>query len=269
MLRRPSLVAAAACCLLEPAGALGSPLVPTGKWVVDYREDQCLASRVYGSSERPVALGIRPALNGETYLLIVARKHSGPQPSQELQGTVDFGRGRIKSWLLEYESKTSAMDLYQFRISAGEMDQAKTAPHMKLNAPGAPDIDLTLEHMPQLIKTLEDCTENLKHYWNAQGEKDGRIAKPAKGDLRKLFSSDDYPDEAFFRNQGGQSQLILLVNESGKVAGCDVLSPSGIPALDIMGCQVISKRATFTPALDANGKAVRSIVVTPPIVWSM
>jgi protein TonB len=63
--------------------------------------------------------------------------------------------------------------------------------------------------------------------------------------------------------------LILLVDEAGKVAGCDVLSPSGIPALDIMGCQVIRNRARFTPALDATGKPVRSTVVTPPIIWSM
>jgi periplasmic protein TonB len=62
--------------------------------------------------------------------------------------------------------------------------------------------------------------------------------------------------------------LILLINEAGKVAGCDVLTPSGIPALDIMGCQVIRSRAKFTPAVDANGKPVRSTVVTPPIVWS-
>jgi TonB family protein len=269
MLRRSSLAIAATCWLFQAANASGNPLDPAGKWVVDYRDDQCLASREFGSPRSPVSLGIRPAINGETYLLIVARKHSGPQPSQELQGAVDFGNGRIKSWLLEYESKPSGTDLYQFRISAGEMNQAKTASHLKLSPPNAPDIDLKLEVMSELLKTLQDCTANLKLYWNSDGEKDGRIAKSAKGDLRKLFSSDDYPEEAFVRSQGGRSQLILLIDEAGKVGGCDVLSPSGIPALDIMGCQVIRSRARFTPALDTNGKPVRSIVVTPPIVWSM
>jgi TonB family protein len=269
MLRRVSLAVAAICCLFQTADAAGNPLKPAGKWIVDYRDDQCLASREYGSSESPVSLGIRPAINGETYLLIVARKHSGPEPSAELQGSVDLGQGRIKSWLLEYESKPAGADLYQFRISAAEMDQAKTASHMKLSPPNAPDIDVQLELMPELIKTLEDCTANLKRYWNSDGEKDGRIAKAAKGDLRKLFSSDDYPEEAFVRSQGGRSQLILLINEAGKVAGCDVLTPSGIPALDIMGCQVIRTRAKFTPAVDGNGKPVRSTVVTPPIVWSL
>lgn len=268
VLRQLSLVIAA-CCVFGTTSVAGNPLTPTANWVVDYRNDQCLASRVYGSPQSPLSLGIRPAINGETYLLIVARKHYGPQPAEELQGTVDFGNGRIKSWLLEYEAKTSRMDLYQFRISAGEMDQAKTASHLKLSPPNAPDIDVKLELMPQLIKALEDCTANLKDYWNSDGEKNGRIAKSAKGDLRKLFSSDDYPNEAFVRGQAGRSQLVLLIDESGKVAGCDVLSPSGVPVLDIMGCQVIRNRARFTPALDANGKPVRSTVVTPPIVWSM
>jgi TonB family protein len=269
MLRRLNLVAAAICCVFQTENAVADPLTPTGKWLVDYRNDQCLASRAYGSAQSPISLGIRPAINGETYLLIVARKHSGPQPSQELQGSVNFGKGPIKSWLLEYESKPAGADLYQFRISAAEMGQAKTAAEIKLTAPNAPDIDLKLELMPELLKALEDCTANLKQYWNSDGEKDGRIAKAPKGDLRRLFSSDDYPEEAFVRAQGGRSQLILLVDEAGKVAGCDVLSPSGIPALDIMGCQVIRNRARFTPALDATGKPVRSTVVTPPIIWSM
>jgi len=36
-----------------------------------------------------------------------------------------------------------------------------------------------------------------------------------------------------------------------------------------MSCQVIRKRAKFTPARDAEGHSVRSSVITPPIVWRM
>ena len=267
MLRRASLVLAGLASFPAHAGA--ASLEPTGKWVVDYRTDQCLASREYGTTGKPVTFGIRPAPNGETYLLLLAQKRAGPELGVERQGTVDFGAGPIKSWLLEHRDKASGADIYQFRISAAEMDQGKNAPSVKLDPKDAPDIELQLRSMPALIKSLETCTADLKRYWNMGGEKDGRIATPSKGDVRRLFSSDDYPAEAFSREQGGTSQFLLLVDETGKVAGCDVVLASGVPALYVMGCQVIRQRAKFTPALDAKGKPVRSTYVTPPIVWRM
>ena len=267
MLRSPAFVIGTACLLFASTTATGEPLAPTGKWVVDYRTDQCLASREYGTPDNPITLGIRPALNGQTYLLVVARKHFGPLMAEESQGGVDFGEGVIKSWLLEYESKPSGNDLYQFRISTAEMEQAKTASHLKLNLPHAPAMDLQLVVMGDLLKALEDCTANLRRYWNADGVKDGTLGQYAKGNLRRLFSSDDYPEEALFRGQGGTSQLVLLVDQTGKVAGCDVLVPSGVPILDIMGCQVIMNRARFAPATDKAGKPIRSMYVTPPITW--
>ncbi len=70
-------------------------------------------------------------------------------------------------------------------------------------------------------------------------------------------------------NQEGSAQFLLLINEKGSVAGCQVLKPSGVPVFDALGCQVITKRAKFTPALDAAGKPMRSSVTTPEIVWRL
>jgi TonB family protein len=268
MLRQLSLAIAAGGLFQSTTGG-ATPLEPTGKWVVDYRTDQCLASREFGTPDNPVTFGIRPAPDGETYLLLLAQKRPGPDLGKQREGLVDFGHGPIKSWLLEFRDKQSNSDIYQFRISAGEMEQAKTASSIKFSRKNAPDVELQLELMPPLIKSLEDCTADLKRYWNMGGEMDGRILTGSKGDVRQLFSSDDYPAEAYWRSQGGKSQFILLIDETGKVAGCDVVVASGVPALDAMGCQVIRDRAKFTPALGPNGKPVRSTYVTPPVVWQM
>src|SRR3954471_8650405 len=123
--------------------------------------------------------------------------------------------------------------------------------------------------MPALLKGLQECTVDLQQYWNGSGEKVDIVATPPKGDLRALFSADDYPADAVYRNQGGSSQFLLLIDEKGLVAGCHVQKPSGIPVLDAMGCQVLRRRAKFTPARDRNGKPVRSTVTTPPVVWRM
>ena len=269
MLRRLVIAVAACGCLVQPSSVFASPLEPTGQWVVDYKPDQCLASREYGSSSKPVTLGIRPAADGESYMLLVAANRLGPDYAKEEPGAVNFGQGAIKSWLLEQRDSRSGSDIYRFRISAVDMVQASSASHMTLSPSNAPDIDLQLGSMSALIKSLQTCTTDLERYWNMGGESDGRIATPSKGDVRSLFLTGDYPTEAYDRQQSGTSQFMLLIDESGKVAGCDVIVASGVPTLDGMGCQIIRDRGKFTPALDAKGKPVRSTLVTPPIVWSM
>lgn len=269
MLRRRVCLTTAAIFLgfSTTANAAGPPLEPKGNWVVDYGEAQCVASREYGTPEKPLALGIRPAPNGQTYELLLARKASGPAFAIEVKGSVDFGRGPIDTWVLNHAPKKSGLNIYQFRISSADMQQALSAPSVALDVEGGRDTRLALSAMAALLKGLSDCTADLQRYWNMGGEKDGRIAKVSKGDVRSLFSARDYPDEAMKRRQSGTSQFLLLVDEKGAVAGCHLVEASGIPALDAMGCQVIRERAKFQPAVDAKGKPVRSTLVTPKVVW--
>lgn len=263
-----------ACCGRGSAAAPApmqplQPLRPLTAWNLNYGDTQCVALRDYGGGDDRLTFGIVPAPNGETYELIVARKHKGPQFAEELEGTVDFGSGPVKAWLLHYSSEHRDVDLYQYRISAAEMSQARTASAVTFHIKRGPDQAFELAAIPALLDGLQKCTDDLKHYWNTDGEKDGRIAIGSKGDVRTVFSSKDYPWEALSRRQEGTAQFLLLVDETGKVAGCHVLVASGVPALDAMGCVAIQGRAKFVPARDRSGKAVRSTYVTPPIVWRM
>ena len=258
-----SLLASAVPAIAE------QPLEPVGKWDLDYGETQCGAFRDYGSAEDPVTLAIRPSRNGDTYEILVARRSRGPAFAEELRGSVDFGQGPIKAWLLRYGSASKALEIYQFRISAAEMAQARSAASVTLHVTGAPDFAFSLEVIPQLLSGLETCTADLKRYWNMDGEETGQIAKGARGDVREVFTWGDYPSEALNRGQEGDAQFLLLIDENGKVAGCHVLIASGVPALDAMGCSVIRNRARFKPAVDSAGKPTRSTVVTPKVSWRL
>jgi len=266
-------VATALSTALPATNAAAEILQPVRNWNVDFRDDQCLASRDYGAQNRPVSLGIRPSLSGETYEIIVSKPHSGPAQPTEVKASVDFGHGPIKAWLLTYGTGDGKSVLYQFRISADQMEQATTAIAVTLEPSGSPSMSFALKSIPELLKGLKACTEDLQQYWNSKGESDGRIAtgaKPADGrDIRSVFSADDYPNVAQSLDQSGSTQFTLLIDDKGGVAGCHVLKPSGVPVLDAMGCQVIRRRAKFKPALDRAGKPVRSTVTTPPVVWRL
>jgi hypothetical protein len=248
------------------APAIGAPMRPVGPWVLDYAETQCLAYRGYGNPKRPVTLGIRPAPNGQTYELLLGRQSGGPDFAEELKGKVDFGFGSIRPWLLHFRDNKNKRDVYQYRISAAEMARAGSANQVALGAEGEATQTFTLAAMPALLAGLQKCTENLKQYWNMGRQRDEQKARPS-GDLRGLFSPGDYPGEALRLNQSGSSQFLLLIDEKGKVAGCHVERPSGVPVLDVMGCQVVRERAKFVPARDSNGTPVRSTLTTPPITW--
>ena len=252
-----------------PAAPPRVPLQPTGSWVLDYGETQCIASRQYGTTEKPLILGIRPAPNGETYELIVGRARYGPEFAEEFEGSVDFGNGPITSWLLHYGRSGKKVSLDQFRISASDMSQAGVSKSATLHTRGGPDVTFALANMPALLKGLADCTADLKRYWNMEPPEKDKIATVSKGEVRSIFSDTDYPAEAMKNHQEGRVQFLLLIDERGKVAACHVLKASGVPVLDGMGCQVIGQRAKFKPALDKQGKPIRSTYITPLVVWAI
>ena len=251
----------------RPALADPPPSLPATKpWVLRYDYAECLALRDYGTPDHPVSLVIRPGPNAETFEFLIGRKQFGPLFVKEVKGTVDFGRGPIDAWVLMYGGKGKTY-IQQFRISAIDMEQAQSATMVTFSVDGGQDVSLGINKMSDLIKGMRDCAADLKRYWNDGGEKGGSIAVPPKGDVRTVFTDNDYPEEAYQRQQEGSVQFSLLVDEQGKVAGCQVLKPSGIPIFDAMGCAVIRERAKFQPGLDAKGKPVRSTYVTPPVTW--
>ena len=251
------------------APGAGQALEPSKPWVLDYADTQCVATRDYGSQESPITLGFSPSANGENYQILLVQPGKGPTYGEQRQGSIDFGKGPIEGWFLSFASGISKSTIFQFRIPSSEMAAARSASAIRINVRDGPDVSFRLYLMPQLLDGLKDCVANLIDYWNVGGEKNGRIATPAKGQVRKLFSSNDYPAEALSRWQEGSAQFLLLINEKGRVEGCQVLTASGSPALDVMGCQVIRERAHFSPALDPKGTPVRSAVVTPPVTWRM
>jgi periplasmic protein TonB len=94
-------------------------------------------------------------------------------------------------------------------------------------------------------------------------------AQSAKGDLRTLFSADDYPAAASAAEAQGTAQAQLTVGPDGRVVGCNLIRSTGNGALDSATCNILRRRAKFTPARDSNGQPTTDTVTTPPIVWRL
>jgi protein TonB len=80
-----------------------------------------------------------------------------------------------------------------------------------------------------------------------------RESARAKGSLVGLFSSEDYPNSSLSANEQGTTAVQLTIGTDGRVSGCNVTSSSGSGALDGATCNILKRRARFTPAVDSNG----------------
>ena len=94
-------------------------------------------------------------------------------------------------------------------------------------------------------------------------------AQSARGDLRTLFSADDYPASAQAAGAEGTAQAQLTIGADGRVQACNLIRSTGNGALDSATCNILRRRAKFTPARDSNGNATSDTITTPPIVWRL
>jgi len=94
-------------------------------------------------------------------------------------------------------------------------------------------------------------------------------AQSAKGDLRSLFSADDYPSSAQAAGAEGTVRAELTIGTDGRVVACNITQSSGNSSLDQTTCNILRRRAKFTPARDSNGNPTTDTVSTPPIRWQL
>jgi TonB family protein len=123
--------------------------------------------------------------------------------------------------------------------------------------------DLALSKLGPLLDVMDQCVTDLRKVWNVResAESVSSVRDDAKGDLRRLFSSDDYPWDSVISGEAGDVRVVLLVNEQGRVADCSVVQTSGVALLDAQSCSVLKERAKFVPAIGKDGKPAKDAFV--------
>ncbi len=268
-------------CVLATQPLAAAPLQPTGKWVVNYTEANCVARRTFGD----YAISIVPSPLGSSTRVIV----DGPGRAvraRQFPSVIDpdDGRGAVKASSLIYPFKAKGRrgiytvvpnELVSRMLASGKVDirtGKSAAPPLWAERSVSPmGAALAIGGGNTLTKALDKCMVDLRDHW---GMVDGELPVPATatqstGNVSGLFRAEDYPDDAIAAGQGGDTSFTLMIDEKGGVIDCAIRESSGVATLDAMGCQVILERARFTPAKDAAGKPVKGIYLTPKIRWQI
>lgn len=89
-----------------------------------------------------------------------------------------------------------------------------------------------------------------------------------RGSTQSYISRDDYPAEAVGTRAQGTVRFTLTIGPDGRVIGCAISQSSGSEVLDRATCNIISRRARYTPARDSNGNPVAG-TIDQQIVWKL
>jgi hypothetical protein len=260
--------ASVACCFaatlfsaVSPARAL--PREPIRNWVVDYGDTHCTASRSYGTDEKPLTFGMRLSASGKIVRLMVVRRGSVGDP-RHIKVNVTHSATPIKGTALRFGSKDRKLDIFWINLERQALDGIAASERIAIRGEGVEE-EFALPQIGAVLAALQTCNEDLRKYWNVEGAPGATaIATPARAakSLAAYLTDEDYPTQALDEGASGTSRFTLLVDEKGMLKDCTVEETSGIASLDAVGCGLLAQRAKFTPALDAAGKPVRSVVST-------
>lgn len=81
-------------------------------------------------------------------------------------------------------------------------------------------------------------------------------AAGAKGDEAQWVTQDDYPPSSIRGGEEGTSAISWTINTQGRAENCRVTQSSGSDALDQAACRAITRRARYSPALNADGQPI-------------
>lgn len=246
------------------AAAPPAPRSPTAPWTLDFAEQQCLASRPYGTADKPLFLGFKPAPVGAVVQIVVVLAARTAMQAQEEPVTIRVdGRPPLTASELAFRGKTLSLRQIQINLPVEQFESLRQATTVSFESRDFNE-SFALAQMPALMKEMDRCVADLRRHWNMDGSPP--LRSRAKADLHTLIGSDDYPDAAVRKEEGGIVRFALLVDEKGKVADCAVTQTSGVAALDAQACALITARAKFQPAIGADGKPARD-AVNSSVTW--
>lgn len=241
------------------AAAPAEPRKPTARWVVNYDDAQCVASRNYGSEDKPLFLAFKPSPTGSVMRIMMIRNGYAAE-AEERPAVVRFDdRKAINANALAYGDRKTRRLIAAINLPMQSLTEHRSAASIEIRGSGFNE-RLAVAGFGGVMAAFDDCLANLRNVWNIGAQSSTRLKQEArpKQPLRGLFRSSSYPSQAIREGGTGQVGIVLLIDEDGKVRDCVVEETSGFATLDTMSCSVLIQYAKFYPAVGSDGKPAKS-----------
>lgn len=248
--------------MASPMLLASGELSPLSEWKRVPSATRCTFERAYGDASNPTSLGVHQSISGRSFQIDLVISANGPRDVEELPAVINVAGARIERWsLLSVSDQGTQLSL---KLTPQEMSKIITAKTAKLRVDGRIDQSFNLDGINEASRQLAECIGQLRQTWRVGLSDAPEGIRGPRDDLRTPFAA-EAQRWAQLRIRPGTVRFVVLVDEGGRVADCDVQEPSDAPMLEKLGCELINGTKA-EPARDQTGKAVKDSFGTPPIV---
>lgn len=285
----PSLVT----CLTLLTAAAGQaakappvPLQPSQPWVMNYADDSCHLARTFGSGEDTVTIEFRQFAPSRVFEFLIAGRaltgsrmkplvtEFGPdgkprEHPSSLQGKLSDGRVVYEASVRlpddDYEDSDTGQSGHNWNADFESLaplkvnhDAEARITQLRIGGPLAKDRLLQLGPMDKPMDAMRACLDELLTHWGIDAAAHHSLISRAAptSDPSRWLTPNDYPSALLKKSKSGVVHFRLMVDRQGKPTKCVV--QTGGSEFDKLTCDLLMRRAKFTPALDAQGKPIAS-----------
>jgi TonB family protein len=279
-----ALAALSTALAAMPAQAEPVVLKPSSPWNVDFGEDKCRLSRLFGEGENQHYLAFQQYWPARDAGLTVAGpaferfrsldrtqvrfyETQAPMRTTPFTGKVEqFGTGVIFSNLKidSGEPETNVID----KPGQGGLPQMDTALGNQVQfvelKQGGREVRLATGPMGEAFEVLNQCTLELLRDWGLDAERHLTMQSGPRwinqaALTRKITAN--YPTGALAQGEQAIMRMRVIVSAEGTVESCTILKATNTIRLESPACEVM-QGARFEPARDASGQPFRSLYAT-------
>lgn len=266
------------CLMQSPLAAKDPSFVPLarqGGWEINYDTDACHIFGRFGQGKDETILGITRYEPGNGFDLGLIGK---PLQSRDPQTPIELGYGDASpSWEMGMAGQAGSAKVPMLNITSQRLDgwrpssrddmpptvtpaQEAAVRSITFKLRGSKRYRLETGSMAKPMEAMRACLADLMQSWGYDPAVQASLSRPLSplSNPSMWFRTNDFPINAAMQGHNGLVQARMDVDADGKMAGCHVLRRTNPDEFADITCEVLSKRARFSPALDASGKPVKS-----------
>ena len=273
--------------LLTPGAASAKEgallLEPSSKWNVHYADDFCRLWRSFGEGRDQITLVLDRFQPSDSFRLTLAGQPMGG-PKSRSAASIRFGNmlpeqkldffpgsfaNNVPAWVFANNVRIrpypDPKDVAAVAADGWISDEEwASVTAVRIGKPFSRVRVLDTGPMSDAFDALHRCTVELVGHWGIDVKRHGSLTrwpKPVDSPATWL-RSDDYPRAMLEKWQPGLVQFRLTVGEEGKPPACHIQQSTNPEGFNKAVCDALMKRASFEPALDADGKPLTSFYIS-------
>ena len=270
-----ALALAVVLALPAQAGAASvEELAPVSPWVVNRSLQNCTLSRAFDNKKTPFLLYFQRFAPGDLFQMVLSsRKLRSLVPPHKLW--IEYGKGGYVDEVRRYmpgktrDGTPTILILNSALAAPGEdrtatywipREQEAAIDRISFTRTAGKALVLKTGSLGEPFAALRKCTDDLVASWGLDPVRQSRLSRPAtpSDSPDEWLRSADYPPAALRGRKQAVVNFILMVDAHGKPTRCTIQRSYSGGLFDDVSCELLMRRASFAPALDAEGNPVAS-----------